>query len=411
MCLASDEFRSDTGENLRRRVSPDNGRTWSAWEGIERYAVKTPQGVHRQYPGLGWIDPGTGRLVTLVLDGVLPHDDPLEGMTRWGLRYRVSVDGARATAVDEPVVQQGAYTAEHPVEGVWIGRNSMMIGASTCTPTRSREGKILVPVCVAPLGPDGKYHRPGGGYTYHDALVLIGTWTEGMKIAWDVSERIVADPARSTRGADEPSIAPMPDGRILMVIRGSNDVKPQLPGHKWYCVSEDGGRHWSRMQPWTYTDGEAFYSPASCSQLLVHSSGRCWWIGNIVPQNPRGNSPRYPLVIGEVDPQSLRARKETVVAIDTRGPEDHADLQLSNFFAYEDRRQRHTPRHRGREGLNHFIGTLRRSSAVRFLGKARPKRAKSRCGSWPCPSFSSRLAWRAIHPASGRSSRGRSRGS
>jgi hypothetical protein len=146
MCLASDEFRSDTGENLRRRVSPDNGRTWSAWERIERYAVKTPEGVHRQYPGLGWIDPGSGRLVTLVLDGVLPHDDPLEGMTRWGLRYRVSVDGGRTNAVDEPVVQQGAYTAEHPIEGVWIGRNSMMIGANACTTIRSREGKILVPI-------------------------------------------------------------------------------------------------------------------------------------------------------------------------------------------------------------------------------------------------------------------------
>lgn len=340
MCQAADEYRSDTNENLRRRYSPDNGRTWSDWERIERYAVKTPQGMHRQYPGLGWIDPGTGRLLTMVLDGVLPHDDPLEGMTRWRLRYRVSVDGGRTSVVDEPVVQQGGYTEEHPFEGVWIGKNSMMIGASSCTPIRSAEGKILVPVCIAPLGPDGKYHRPGGGFTYHDAAVLIGTWTDGMKLSWEISERIVADPARSTRGADEPVLALMPDGRILMVIRGSNDVKPDLPGYKWYCISEDGGRHWTRMQPWTYADGSPFYSPASCSQLIMHSSGRCYWIGNIVPQNPRGNSPRYPLVIGEVDPKTLLLRKESVALIDTRGPDDHADLQLSNFFAYEDRENR-----------------------------------------------------------------------
>lgn len=33
---------------------------------------------------------------------------------------------------------------------------------------------------------------------------------------------MVADPAKSTRGCDEPTIAEIPDGRVLMVIRGSN---------------------------------------------------------------------------------------------------------------------------------------------------------------------------------------------
>jgi hypothetical protein len=338
VCVMSRQRRSDVFEDLQRRFSPDNGKTWSAWEPIKRFKEKTPQGMHRQYPHPGWIDPANGRMLVMLNDGVLPTDDPLEGMTHWSLRYRVSSDGGRTFAVDEPVVQKGDYSPEHPLEGVWIGKNGVMIGATTCRPIRTRQGLLLVPICISPLGPDGRYWRPGGGYTYHDAAVLIGRWSDGQKIEWELSERVVADPAKSTRGCDEPTLAEMPDGRILMVIRGSNDVKRSLPAYKWYCTSSDGGRHWSNPpKPWTYSDGAAFFSPASCSQLLRHSNGKCYWIGNISAENPRGNMPRFPLVIGEVDPTSLLLVRESIAAIDTRGPDDDESLQLSNFLAYEDR--------------------------------------------------------------------------
>jgi hypothetical protein len=337
MCVMSRQRRSDIFEDIQRRFSSDNGKTWSAWEPMKRLKEKTPQGMHRQYPQPGWIDPVSGRMLVMMNDGVLPTDDPLEGMTHWALRYRVSTDGGRTFAVDELVIQKGDYTAEHPLEGVWIGKNGVMIGATTCRPIRTRQGLVLVPICISPLGPDGRYWKPGGGYTYHDAAVLIGAWTGGQRIEWRLSERVVADPAKSTRGCDEPTIAEMPDGRILMVIRGSNDVKRNLPGYKWHSVSADGGLHWTRPKPWTYSDGAKFFSPASCSQLLRHSNGKVYWIGNISPENPRGNSPRYPLVIGEVDPKSLLLLRETVAVIDTQGPDDSPTLQLSNFVAREDR--------------------------------------------------------------------------
>jgi len=337
-CVMSLSRKSDVRDDWRRRFSSDNGKTWSDWEPIERFKVETPQGVHRQYPQPGWVDPSNGRMLVMVIDGVLPNDKPLEGMTHWSLRYRVSDDGGRTFVADEPVIQKGDFSADHPVEGVWIGRNSIMIGATTCTPIRTRSGQILVPVQIAPIGPDGRYWRPGGGYTYHDAAVLIGKWTDGKKIEWDLSQRVVNDPGKSTRGLIEPALAEMPDGRILMVCRGSNDVRPQLPGYKWYSISEDGGRNWSKPpRPWTYTDGSRFFSPSSCSQLLRHGNGKIYWIGNVSPDNPRGNSPRYPLVIGEVDPESLLLIKETVAVIDTKGPKDNESLQLSNFMAAEDR--------------------------------------------------------------------------
>ena len=339
MCVMSIARKSDTQDDWQRRFSSDNGRTWSDWEPIERFKIKTPQGTHRQYPQPGWVDPANDRMLVMVVDGVLPNDNPLEGMTRWKMRYRVSTDGGRSFAIDEQVIQKGDYTPEHPADGLWVGKNSMMMGATSCRPIRTRSGNILVPVQITPLDSNGRYWRPGGGYTYHDAAVLIGRWRDDLTIEWDISERIVIRPVDSTRGQCEPTVTEMPDGRILMVCRGSNDANPKLPGYKWYSVSEDGGRTWANPpKPWTYSDGSRFFSPSSCSQLLRHDNGEIYWIGNIVPDNPRGNVPRYPLAVGRVDPESLLLIKETVAVIDTKGADDDASLQLSNFMAYEDRK-------------------------------------------------------------------------
>lgn len=86
-----------------------------------------------------------------------------------------------------------------------------------------------------------------------------------------------------------------------------------------------------------YANGEPFFSPSACSQLLPHPNGRLYWLGNITPENPRGNRPRYPFVLGEVDRRSGLLLRESVRVIDDRAPDDDPLLTLSNFFAREDR--------------------------------------------------------------------------
>jgi hypothetical protein len=135
-----------------------------------------------------------------------------------------------------------------------------------------------------------------------------------------------------------------------MVMRGSNDKNPQAFGGKWASFSKDAGRTWTSPQLWTYTDGARFYSPSACSQLVPHSSGRLFWLGNITPKNSEGNRPRYPFMIGEVDRQSGLLRKETVTVIDDRGPDDGELLALSNFFAREDRETHEIVVHMSRQG-------------------------------------------------------------
>jgi hypothetical protein len=92
------------------------------------------------------------------------------------------------------------------------------------------------------------------------------------------------------------------------------------------------------------------------SQLLRHSNGRTYWLGNITPENPSGNGPRYPLVIGEVDPQSLLLKRETVLMVDDRLPGDSPAITLSNFHAHEDRESHEIILHMTRWRLPDWIG-------------------------------------------------------
>lgn len=341
---------SDVPDAFQQSFSQDNGRTWAEWKPVP-VTEKTQGGIYYHGYGMGWPDPITGRLLSIDLDAVMPGEvsDAGEFDYQRFLNYRVSLDGEHTDIVRERVIQQGQYNVEHPTEGVWLGKNSFATGMNI---VYSTEGRIICPITIAPLGPDGKLYNPGGGFSYDHAAVLIGKWNKDATINWDRSELIAADPARTTRGWPEPTIAQMPGGRILMVMRGSNlrgkevaklppaaegQASREMPGYKWYAVSEDGGYHWSPVKPWIYSDGQSFFSPSSCSQLITHSKGQIYWIGNIVAENPKGNSPRYPLVVGRVDPKSLLLVRESIAVIDSWTPQDDPLLQLSNFWAREDR--------------------------------------------------------------------------
>ena len=55
--------------------------------------------------------------------------------------------------------------------------------------------------------------------------------------------------------------------------------------------------------------------------------------------NCEGNSPRWPLAIGEVNPRSLRLLRASVLTVDTVRPEDkdRGRLDLSHLTLLEDR--------------------------------------------------------------------------
>ena len=329
--------RSDTVDAAFVRSSDDGGATWSdpdRWE----MSFDHPQGTGRRHPRGGYVDLQTGRYISVWTEGILPSDDPLEGMIRWTLHYSVSEDGGRTQIVNEQIVHTGdGYDAIHHLPGVSVGANCVMIGDLGQRPLTRSDGVILIPVQSTPVGPDGTYHNPGAGYTYTDCLMLMGTWRNDGRLDWTCSERIVGDPERTTRGVIEPTIAELADGSILMVMRGSNDARHDLPGHRWMSRSTDAGITWTTPVPWTYDDSVAFHSPSSCSQLIPHSDGRLFWMGNLCEQNPEGNRPRYPIILGEVDRHSGELIRSSVTSIDDRQPGESEQLTLSNFYVREER--------------------------------------------------------------------------
>lgn len=310
--------RSDTIDVAYRRISEDFGATWSPPEEY-RTGERRADGMLRRHPRGPWVHPKTGETLECWLEAVLPNDDPLEGLSRWQIMYRWR---GKVAAIPREVLRN----------------TPAMLGDMTCRPILRGDGAILLPVSLSPLR-DGKIYNPGGGYTWHDAAVLVGR-ISAVGIDWTMTEVIEGDPSRSTRGWPEPAIATLSGGRILMVMRGSNDRSLDLPGVKWYAISNDGARTWSRPMPWSDTSGRVFYSPSSCSQLLAHSSGRLFWLGNRTNANPKGNLPRYPMVLTEVDLRTGLVVAGSERVIDDLAPGEDPLLTLSNFYAREDRRAR-----------------------------------------------------------------------
>ena len=325
------------------RTSSDNGQTWQSFTPTPDFRAGLPAG-YRRSPVTSVFDATTGRLLTIVNALDTPGLDPAAiepriSLKTYYLRYRVSTDGGKTWLFDERMIQQGDFSKEKPFPGVHIGRNCIFLGDRGSFPVITSQGTILVPVQATIAGENGQLHNPAGANTYTDVFVAIGTWQDDGRIRWTSSERVALAPERSTRGTIEPTLIETADGRLLMVMRGSNERKPGLPAFRWFSVSTDGGKTWTDPEPWTWQDGTPFHSPSSMSTLRVHSSGRIVWVGNMCVENANGNSPRFPLVAAEVDPETLRLVASSLIVLDTRRPEDaqNGRLDLSHFHVREDR--------------------------------------------------------------------------
>src|SRR5439155_20973747 len=112
--------RSDTVDAAYYRTSRDHGRTWSA-PVARTTGERRPGGMWRCHPRACYLDPATGRFLEFWVEGVLPTDDPLEGMRQWNICYKV--DGGDA----HQLIHEGAeFDATHPLPGVYTGRNCVM---------------------------------------------------------------------------------------------------------------------------------------------------------------------------------------------------------------------------------------------------------------------------------------------
>jgi hypothetical protein len=320
----------DAPKDNWRRFSRDNGKTWSEPESIETV-------VNRQLAGGGvnlnfgayHLDPRTRTSFQVVMPRIWP------GMKLFTMDWKTGehpfvdhvyvLEKRGGTEVkkllryeDGPEWDEGGM-----FDPRFLDANRAYFGQRIAS---APDGTLYFPMVCYRHGSDYGFRKGG--------LVLMRR--DPATGAWSASAQRYLAPEVSSRGVLEPDVAILEDGSLLIVHRGSDT--PSTPGRKWMSVSTDGGKTLSPIEELRYDDGSRFYSPSSIAYFFrSRRNGRLFWAANIVPDPPRGNLPRHPLVIAEIDEHRKAVKKDGTVMVDDRRPGEPDGVQLSNFCILEDR--------------------------------------------------------------------------
>ncbi len=356
--IRSSQRSSDWGDSEKRRRSEDNGRTWSEWVPVLKETLVEGQLTQEGGPsqrGTGPIDPISGRLIKPVFQRILKGDPVIALSELWkGNRlfcdhgfYQLSADDGKTWGEahqlkyeEGPDFDSGNWGNE-----AFYRSNEMYIGRAITL----KNGTVAISASVPILYRDEEDEKYPSVFpnTYREgcvsgAICFIGKWNvKAEDYDWKESNRIFLPRKISSRGLVELDLSELKNGNLLLIMRGSNaglDIV-QSPGRKWFSVSRDGGLTWDNVKEMRYDTGEQFYSPASVSATIrSNKTGKLYWVGNITEVPAVANSPRFPLVIVEIDEKGPSFIKDTLTVIDDRNPEkDSEHLQLSNFSLLEDR--------------------------------------------------------------------------
>ncbi|MBN2295136.1 MAG: exo-alpha-sialidase, partial [Pirellulales bacterium] len=294
-------------------------------------------------PELQVYDPASGKDVWIWYRSTRAKDGPF-----FHCFWRMSDDAGRSWGPLKLLRYEAGddFNPEHAANPRFLKNNQSYMGQSII---RCRDGSLVFSAAEVNVDEPISVINPKGIRTWDKpidarsigACCFIARWNVTKKYYdWEAGKPVWLPRHVSSRGLAEPDLVELKDGRILVVFRGSNSGlnQAQAPGRKWFSLSNDGGKTLSPPKELKYDDGSSFYSASSIHALFRDkNSGKLYWIGNISITPPDGNSPRYPLVIAEVDESIPALRRSTVTLIDDRRKGDGKDLQLSNFSLVQKR--------------------------------------------------------------------------
>lgn len=361
--LRREEFRSfmqssDWNEAVMKRTSENNGHSWSDWMEEPKQALTkgefTQSGGAFQNGSVTY-DPVSGQLIKPVFHRIFKGAPQTALKEIWkGNRlfwdhgyYQLSGDDGKTWGETHQLKYEKGPDFDPSDWGnqEFLRTNEMYIGNSIVL----KNGTVIISATVpVPYRDAGDEKNPSiFPNNYREgcvagAICFIGKWnTAKMDYDWKKSNSIFLPRHVSTRGLTELDISELTNGNLLLIMRGSNAglELTKSPGRKWFSISADGGLTWDSVRDMRYDDGEQFYSSATISKTIRSSkTGKLYWVGNITNEPPKGNSPRYPLQIVEIDEKGPSFLKESLTVIDDRDPSHDSEfLQLSNFSLLEDR--------------------------------------------------------------------------
>lgn len=296
-----DRFTLDGFRSTEVRWSPEE----TGWRDCERL----PAGQTMSY----FYDRADGRLYNFWTESV---DDGPDGLVsgEWNVALRVSTDGGASWDEKTFIPASGEVVFE-------------MI--------RLRDGSLLLPSTRNVAKKYGVWHH-GDFNTNH------GRWENG-RLVWTRGETLHVEPEESECGLDEPHVAQLTDGRLVVLLRAGARLPTEekgvggLTSGKLLSVSADNGMTWSKPRFLRYDDGRIVYSSRSYQDLFVsEKNGRLYAILNISSKPCLDCDPRNVLQIAEIDQETLCLKRETVTVI-VRQHEQHHDLvRYSNWRGVQD---------------------------------------------------------------------------
>ena len=321
-CSGVEDY-SDGYDNYAIRMSADNGRTWSEPQ-VRWRSSMVPEGRVRYAEPAALLDVEHQKLVVLVDKVLYPKD-------------QINVDAEYSLELNVYDMNAGAWTEQRVLS--FPGQRTPAMSFSF--PIKTRQGRLLFPGMRQVRDKEGKaVHFPGCGAPVDEVVTVIGEWNTQGGLSWRLGAPLEIDPATSSRGLDENTLAELADGRIAAVCRGDNSMFPAKPGYKWLSLSSDSGLTWSAPSPLPATGGDPIESGSNGSALFRSTrNGRLYWLGNLAIRNerPNGNWPRSPLCLVEVQETPFALKRETIFVVDERTAAESPQVQHSNFRLYQDR--------------------------------------------------------------------------
>jgi len=335
---------SDSFARVMIRRSTDNGESWTAFECLQKFVQKGPDRI-KWGPSCLFADPDNGMMVLFTQEAYYDNNGLASTWKKRRIVYRISRDNGLTWGDWVNLVQEGAdadgvpFEETHWMQGAVYGRNmSTTIGGKVIKLGEDgpNKGKLLVPFQIQQVDDEGKLFMPvWGGYMFSGCL--IGTWQDDLSgLTWGCSNHVGVSHKVSSRGVFEPSVAEFPSGKLVMVMRGSNSKLEGVNGVKFVSVSKDHGSTWSDPTPLLFDDLSPALSSSSLLLLIRPAGDKVYFCGVVTDQAPNGNWPRYPVVLCEIDPDTLTLKRDTLQVVVDRHGDDPSGAQYVNHWVYED---------------------------------------------------------------------------